>query len=266
MKRSSSVSVKSATRAIDILEFVGTSAAPPTYGQIRARLRIPNSSLYYLLNTLVQRGYLVQNGERGGYNIGDAVGRLTSKNIHSPSWQALAAPLLDRITDALGETSHYVEQRSHEIECVLTKLGTHMLVTVVRPGQRAPLHAFSGGKIFLANMTDEAIDAYFTRVRLQKITPHTICNKKELWRQILQIRATGFAYSHEEFTLGITGISVGLRASGRLVGTIGVAVPTVRLSRKAELAARNQLTAAASIFSQMSLQSPTVGRLARPPG
>lgn len=248
MKRSTGVAVKSATRALDILEMIGSAKSPPVYGEIRARLRIPNSSLYYLLNTLVQRGYLVQNGERGAYALGRAVAELAAQGDATHSWHALAPPLLEQITGALNETSHVAEQRGDDIELLLSRLGTQMLVPQLRAGQRAPLYSFSSGKIFLAGMSDEAIDAYLARVRFQRFTPHTITSPKVLWREIEQVRSRGIAYARDEHTLGITGISIGLKTSTRLLGTIGVAIPTARLSPKSDLAARSQLTAAAVHF------------------
>jgi DNA-binding IclR family transcriptional regulator len=251
MKRQSSVSVKSTTRTLDILELVASSNVAPTFGTLRALLRIPSSSLYYLLHTLIQRGYLIQSGERGGYRIGDAIGSLSRRSSHCPSWQALIAPILQRLTEALGEASHYAECRSQEIECVLTKLGTQPLVRVLRPGQRAPLYAFSGGRIFLADMPDDAIDNFLRRVQFRRYTPHTICDRKMLLHQVQQVRHSGFAYSRDELTLGITGISVGLRHGGHLVGTVGVAIPSERLSRKVEIAACKQLGAAVESFSHL---------------
>jgi hypothetical protein len=48
MKQNSEIAVKSATRAVDILEFVAAASSPPTFRELAAGLSIPNSSLFYV--------------------------------------------------------------------------------------------------------------------------------------------------------------------------------------------------------------------------
>jgi IclR family transcriptional regulator, acetate operon repressor len=247
-KQNTDTSVKSATRAVDILEFVAQAESRPTFGEIGEGLGIPNSSLYYLLNTLSQRGYLVQDGERGGYMLGHAVDALAARGGRTQSWQQLILPMLDEITAVLNETSTYAERRGDEIECVATRLGTQTLLPVLRAGQRAPLYTFSGGKIVLANLSDEAIDVYIKRTQFEKFTPETLSSGKALWREIREIRETGVAYSRGEHTLGVTGMSVALRTDVQLAGALGVAIATVRFSRSVDSAIRAQLAAAANRF------------------
>jgi hypothetical protein len=50
--------VKSADRALDVIEHVAACPAPPTFKQIALSLGVPKSSLSQLLSNLVARGYL----------------------------------------------------------------------------------------------------------------------------------------------------------------------------------------------------------------
>jgi len=52
-----------------------------------------------------------------------------------------------------------------------------------------------------------------------------------LTKQLATIRRTGFAYSHEEWTPGIIGVSVAvLDRKGTALGSINVAIPAARFN------------------------------------
>ena len=56
--------VKSATRTLDIIEYIVAHDRPLVAQEIAVALGIPVSSLSYLLGTLVDRGYLAREGRR----------------------------------------------------------------------------------------------------------------------------------------------------------------------------------------------------------
>ena len=66
--------VKSATRTLDIIEYVVAHDRPLVAQEIAVALGIPVSSLSYLLGTLVDRGYLAREGRR--YSAGPGLQRL----------------------------------------------------------------------------------------------------------------------------------------------------------------------------------------------
>ena len=129
--------------------------------------------------------------------------------------------------------------RGDDAEVAATVLGPHRLVTHMRLGDLAPLYATSGGKAILAYMPGDFQKEYFARVQFERTTPNTIHSVKVLRQEIAKIRASGFAYSHEEWTPGIIGIGVPvLDPAGEPLGAINVAIPASRfnseMQRKAE--------------------------------
>ena len=64
MKPNPNAAVKSANRAIDILEYVADAPEPPSFSAMLAQLGIPRSSLFHLLNNLLARGYMVVPTDR----------------------------------------------------------------------------------------------------------------------------------------------------------------------------------------------------------
>jgi IclR family transcriptional regulator, acetate operon repressor len=152
-----------------------------------------------------------------------------------------------------------MERRGDEMECFISKLAPHSLLPVHRVGQRAPLYVFSGGKIVLAHLDDDALELYLKRTPLKRLTPHTLTAPAAIRREIAEVRAGGIAISREEHSLGIIGISVGLKAATALVGTLGVAIPAVRFNEKVFAKIKTELTAAATRFTSRSTSSQQPG-------
>ena len=232
MKRLQQPVVKSAIRAIDVLEFISGADRPPSFAEIGTALEIPNSSLFYLLNTLSQRGYLQQNAAKnGGYILGPSLITLAN-SVSRLSVTQVLEPVLNAAWEEVRETTSYFERRGDEMECVACQLAEHPLISVHRVGQRTPLYPFSGGKICLAEMKNDEFEAYLARTDLRQWTEHTLTNADELRRDVAKTRKTGIGVSRQEYTMGVVGVSIGMRNSNRLVGSLGIAVPAVRFNEE----------------------------------
>ena len=82
------------------------------------------------------------------------------------------------------------------------------------------------------------------------MTPHTVRSKSRLKKEIQKVKATGFAYSREEFTLGITAIATAVRSESKFHGAINLAVPTARFTPDREADFREALRRTAQTIAK----------------
>ncbi|MFN3348087.1 IclR family transcriptional regulator [Pseudorhodoplanes sp.] len=249
MKPKSIAAVKSANRALDILEYVADATEPPTFSQLLTTLGFPRSSLFHLLTNLLARGYLEQEGAGGRYRLGPRLGQLAAQ-MQGPTLASLVLPHLRTLSDALNETSGFNVRIGDTVEAVATVIGRQALTFTMKVSERAPLYAVSSGKVVLARMSPAELDAYFDRVSLQPITARTLQSKSALRREIAAARREGFACSHEEFTPGITGIATAVEKDGQLLGMVNLAVPTARFTESQTALFRRELRSAAAALGQ----------------
>jgi DNA-binding IclR family transcriptional regulator len=102
----------------------------------------------------------------------------------------------------------------------------------------------------LSELRSEELSQYLARVTLAPVTPHTIQSKSRLKKEIQKVKATGFAYSREEFTLGITAIATAVRGESKFFGAINLAVPTARFTPSRDSDFREALRRAARIIAK----------------
>jgi IclR family acetate operon transcriptional repressor len=223
-----STTVKSAMRTLDIIEYVVSRDRPTVAQEIAAALVIPVSSLSYLLNTLVERGYLARDGRR--YMPGPGLERLQTRQPFF-SIADRVAPLVRALRVQLNETASFFIRKEWEVEALVTETSERALRYAVQVGTGAPLHVLSAGKAILAALPDEEFERYLRETTREAFTPATITSEAGLRAEIAEIRRTGVARTREEFTPGIQGIGCAVHIDGELAGAFSVAIPTVRFDQ-----------------------------------
>ncbi|MCW2337956.1 IclR family acetate operon transcriptional repressor [Sphingobium sp. B2D3A] len=240
--KAESSSVKSATRTLDILEYVVSSGRPVSAAEIALSLAIPVSSLSYLLGTLVERGYLLRSGRL--HSPGPALARLNPAPEAIPLKDRVY-PVLRSVSRQLNETVSFFVRHGENMEAIAGEVAPQALRYTIEVGRLVPLHAFAAGKAILAALDPQELDAYFAAASRAAFTPQTRTAEAELRRELAQIAQAGIARTAEEFTPGIIGIGHAVHVGGSLVGAISAAIPVARATPDLEQRAAVLLTQAA---------------------
>jgi IclR family acetate operon transcriptional repressor len=219
-------SVKSATRTLDILEFVVGHGRPVSAAEIAATLGIPISSLSYLLGTLIERRYLIRSGRL--HSPGPALTRLQTTEPAARISERVTARLR-AIALQLNETAAFFVRHGYEMEAIASEVSAQPLRYNVEVGRLLPLHAFSAGKAILATFGKEELDDYFATETLTPFTPQTVTDEATLRDELSRIGRRGLARTSEEYTPGIIGIGRSvIAADGSLMGAISIGIPAAR--------------------------------------
>ncbi|WP_161567795.1 IclR family transcriptional regulator [Pigmentiphaga sp. H8] len=245
--------VKSADRALDLLELLASTGRAMTHAEIARRTGVPKSSLTALLHNLVGRGYIEQLQDTQQFQLGEGAYALARRGAHNRDLLRASEPWLQRLTHDTGESAGLSVLRNDMAERIASSQSPKAVLYSVHVGVMQPLYASSAGKVLLAWLPPAEREAYLQRVRLQPRTEQTIRSAAVLRRQLHQVREEGVAWSFSEFTVGIVGLAVPvLDVHGRALAALGFALPASRLDDtrkpKLELALRS---AAAKITAAM---------------
>jgi DNA-binding IclR family transcriptional regulator len=243
--------VKSADRALDVIEYVTSVGAAPTFTQIARALNVPKSSLSQLLSNLVARRYLDLDPTTATYRPGEGLLALVRSASAVIPLRALVMPIIERLRDELNETAGYYVRHGDEVELIGSAGSRHALVYIMNAGERAPLYAISPGKVILAHMTEGEFDAWLGRTPLRGYTDTTITSSDALRRDMGAIRRNGFAYSAAEYARGIQGIACAVMLGERCVGSVNVSIPQIRFDDRLLVAAQTALSIAAADLARI---------------
>jgi len=249
MKRSQTSAVKSLDRGLDILEYVAGCSDPPSFSQLMTSLGIPRSSLFHLLTNLLSRNFLARDPKTERYRLGAEVVEI-ARRVQRPPLSDRIAPILHQLSAEVSETCRFYVQIGDSVEVVASAISTQALSYTMKVGMNAPLYAVSAGKVVLSELPSEVLGEYLARVAFTPVTPHTVRSKSRLKKEIQNAKATGFAYSRDEFTLGISAIATAVRGEAKFHGAINLAVPTARFTPDRDAVFREALRRTAQIIAK----------------
>ncbi|MGG5819073.1 IclR family transcriptional regulator [Falsiroseomonas sp. HW251] len=190
-------------RAVDLLEAL--ASAPAGIRELTARLGIPRSTVYRVLNSLEARG-LVVRGAENAYSLGPQLLRLARAVPSGFDLVAVARPLMDELARAL-RCSVKLSVREGEVALVVATAEspeTYSVTTQV--GRRFPLHAGAASKV-LAAFGPEEVQARLLAAPLARLTPATITEADALRRVLEEVRRDRLAMDAGEFAPGIRAVA-----------------------------------------------------------
>lgn len=242
--------VKSAVRTVELLEFFANNPGMHSLAEVQESVGYPKSSLYMLLRTLVDLGWVETESTGTRYGIGVRALLVGTTYIDGDAVVAAARPHLDKLAEETTETIHLARLDGPNVVYLATRQSQHYLRPFTRVGRRLPAHSTSLGKALLATHSDDQVRALLPE-RLEALTAHTITDREKLIDELHAVRERGYAIDNEENTLGLRcfGVAVPYRTPAR--DAISCSVPAARLTpahedaiREALLGARDRLTLA----------------------
>lgn len=228
--------VKSATRVLELLEFLARSVRPVTLKDVVEELGYPKSSAHALLATLVLRGYASRN-TNDCYTLNNAY-------RNGPGWFSgpdsalidIAEPVMRDLRDRCGETIMLgVLNWEQRLKMVAKCVANRELRYESPFSGGLPSYCTAMGRVLLAGLDMKQVDRYFARERLVKYTDRTIVSKQTLRRIIQETRQRGYGIADQELDMGTTGVAAPVRRTdGNVVAALDVAAVSARYVESGE--------------------------------
>ncbi len=235
------MSVKQAANVVELLEFFAELRRPAKLAEIADGLGWPRSSTFNLVGTLVERGYLYEPRQRGGY-------------YPSPRWQSVieAVGQGDPLPESLPALARAVMQVTGETTAIGSASGAAVTFLEVaesdqpiryfaKVGDTVPIHASSVGRAILAQFSAEERQALYRKLAFERYSPTTPADAASIEAELTASAARGYHQSDSEYVADLAGVSLPLTlplqaARGRRLAIV-VAGPASRcLERRAETA------------------------------
>ncbi|MDQ0216974.1 IclR family transcriptional regulator [Peribacillus cavernae] len=223
--------VKSVSRALDIITLVSSKKGGLGVTEIAKQMDINKSSVYRILITLVQYGYVEQDKETGRYKLGYKFLEISSKLLDSIDLRSEAKPYLQELENATNEVIHLVVYDQGEVVYIEKLEGNETLRMHSKVGKRAPMHCTSVGKAILAYLPSGVVLDILERKGMPIHTDKTITNKDDFIQELARVKQKGYALDLEENEYGITCIAVPIFDHLEKVNAaVSISGPTMRMT------------------------------------
>ncbi|WP_084721780.1 IclR family transcriptional regulator domain-containing protein [Rhodococcus marinonascens] len=214
-------------RGLEVLKIFGTERRPLSVTDIAELAGITRTAARRFILTLEYMGYLSFDGN--AYAVRPTALEVGDAYIQSNALLELAHPYLEKLTEQTHETvSLTVLHRDHVIYVDRVQADRVLTVNIV-VGTSLPAYITATGRVLLADLPDDGIEAYLRSVEEQEPTVDT----KQLREKISAARERGWCLADQELTAGIRSIAVPVRSpDGSTVAALNVSAQAARISKE----------------------------------
>jgi IclR family acetate operon transcriptional repressor len=223
-------SLQVVSRAISVLQFMADHDGP-TVGvtQVANGLGISKAAAHRILVTLQQGGLVQFDPDTRRYRIGSGVLGLADKYRRDLDIAQLSRDAMRELSATTKETVILAIRTGWHRVYVDQVIPSREVIMAVQLGRPYPLHAGCSGKVFLAFMPEEEVQAYVAQP-LEKYTDNTVVDAVQLRKELEEIRETRHSISYSERLSGAAAVAAPILASdGMPVAVLSVCGPLDRM-------------------------------------
>ncbi|ASU37034.1 IclR family transcriptional regulator [Herbaspirillum sp. meg3] len=221
----------SLARGLAVVRAFSDTRRTLTIAQISQKTGIPRAAVRRCLHTLKQLGYA--DSEVNNFSLRPKILTLGYSYLSSTPLTVSAQPCLNNITRTLNESCSLAVLDDNEVLYVSRSATARVMSVALNTGSRLPAYCTSLGRVMLAHMSEDALKAYFDKVKLRAFTDKTVVSQKRLREILAEVRESGYAVIDEELEVGLRSIAVPVRgASGSVLAALNVGAQAARVSRR----------------------------------
>jgi DNA-binding IclR family transcriptional regulator len=213
-------------RGLMILDLFSVERPVLTLEEIAAEIHTSSITAYRYVKVLSEAGMLVL--DEGQVHLSAKILRFVNLFWQQDRLAAIAKEPISILAHELNETIALCKLESSDVVCIYAVESSLSLRTGFSIGQRMGIHSGSFARTIAAFLPDRELKAIIHQTKWVKLTERTITDRQEFLGRLEQIRSNGYDISNEEVECGVSALAVPIQVSGQIVGSLGLAMPSVR--------------------------------------
>lgn len=220
--------LQSLERGLSVLQVFSKENSRLTLSEVGRLAGITRATARRILLTLEHLGYVRSDGRLFSLTprvLSLGFGYLSSLNL----WE-IAQPYMEQLVEQTDESCSAATLDLPDIVYV-ARVPTRRIMTVALGiGSRLPAHATSMGRVLLAGLPDEELDAFLATGPFAAATERSITDPDELRTAVRRVREQGWSLVDQELETGLRSIAAPIRrADGRTVAALNLAAAAPRV-------------------------------------
>lgn len=249
--------IQSLQRGLKILELLADEPEGLLAKTISMRCGLHVSTCYHLLNTLVANGYVLKQANTQRFYLAQKISFASANPYAAGQLVRHLQPHVQALRDLSLETSYLSLRNNGEIVLSALVDSRHSLrVSLLSVGYASGNHAMALGKAILAYLDQEDVTRYLHSHGMPAFTAKTICKADLFAQELAKTRARGYGLDETEFSEEVCCIAAPIfDMQGRVIGSIGIAMPEGRYQKSASEQIERVLTVAQAATRALVIQA-----------
>ncbi|QFR01410.1 helix-turn-helix domain-containing protein [Streptomyces phaeolivaceus] len=221
--------VRSFERGLAVVRAFDAEHPALTLSEVARTCELTRAAARRFLLTLVDLGYVHTDGRL--FRPTPRVLELGYAYLSSFTLPDLALPHLERLVAQVGESSSLCVLDGDDIVYVARVPTSRIMTATITVGTRFPAQVTSVGRVILAQLPDEEIDARLARADPEPFTRHTLTSADRLRAELRRVRRQGYAVVDQELEEGLRSVAAPVRdRGGEVVAAVNIPVHAGRTS------------------------------------
>ncbi len=244
-------SVPGLERGLRILAEFSRQTPQLTAPELARRLQVPRTTVFRLLVTLENLGFVERSKSGREYQLGTAVLKLGFEYLASLSLTELSRPILEHLRDDLGYSSNLVIRDGRDIVYIQKVASGSVFASSVHIGTRLPAHATVLGRVLLGSHSFHELQKLYPEENLQihgASTPPTVA---DLYALVRADKERGYVMEEGFFEPNISTIAAPVfNDEGKVTAALGITIPTLKVPTLGKQMLIDKVCAAARQLSE----------------
>jgi IclR family pca regulon transcriptional regulator len=219
--------VASLERGLRVLQTFSREHPQLTLSEVATLTELTPATARRSLHTLESLGYIGRSGRR--FLLRPKVLAIGTGYLSAINAEVVLQPFLQDVVNELGGSSSVTVLDDVDIVYIAHASLNRAIRLTAGAGSRYPVYPTSMGRVLLAFQQTSAIDAYFERASLRKLTEHTETNPATLRRILKDVRTKGYAVGRADY--GVVSVSLPIFGPHGHVAAASLSDATNRLDR-----------------------------------
>lgn len=210
-------------KGLAVIETFTADRPRQSIAEVAAASGLDRATARRCLLTLAHHGYADYDGKF--FTLTPRVLRLGTACLATMPLPQIVQPLLDDLSDRIGQSSSVSILDGAEIVYVARAAQRRVMSINLMPGSRLPAHCTSMGRVLLAALPEQAVRDLLAAHPPGARTPRTRTDPDQILAEIARVRDRGFAVIDQEVETGLCSIAVPItNARGQVVAALNVGV------------------------------------------
>ncbi|MDC7245462.1 MAG: IclR family transcriptional regulator [Sphaerochaetaceae bacterium] len=215
-------------KALTIIEYIASHQPVQPVKMVRD-LQLTRANLHRLLATLVRTGYVEKTSS--GYQLSLKLFQLGSTVPVKVQLRELARSHMHDLERIARENIYLTVLYNDQVIAIEEVKSAHTVILNPDVIYTYPVNSCASGKMLISSLSAENLDAYIENLDMIAKTEHTVTDKAEFKRQVLEARENGYAIELLEFGNHLNSIAAPIcDREGEVIATIGISGPSMRLT------------------------------------
>ena len=212
------------SRAFAVIECLSEFPVGLGVTEIATRIQLNKSTVFRILNTLVDLGYIEKNAQNERYKLSLKFLQLSRMMINQTELKVLAYPHLKRLASKTLQSVHLCVRKGDAAQYLdKVEAFNHSIKMFSAIGVTVPLYCSGVGKCLLAWMTPEEQNAVLNELELIPRCKNTIQKREVLEDELRRTVENGYAVDDEENEDGVRCAAAPIRDyTGKVIAAISV--------------------------------------------